>query len=353
MTSVNLRNSNEQSRTVLTPYLIPPGSKKVLNVGDGIILKAVERRLGSFAPAFTFSSRAAPTVNQKQTMERNGVTVLAGANQLNDTFTPWPGLTADELHRSSHVLVPMGVGLHGEPDRNVEMSANTSSIMDIIHQRTRYSSWRCPRTVIYLVKTMPHLAPQVLMTGCPVLYDKPLLDSSSILKNDDTVAVTVTERDVFWERETLTIDFVARRFPASKKVLVIHQDYLARKRPWLADRLLGARRQSAYGLRRYALARGFEISVPATNIEAIDFYRSATLHIGSRLHAHLHMLSQNKWSFLTKVDERSTGIAEHFGFPLCDPSRFADYMDFDFETVRQAALRTFPMMQKFVESIDR
>ena len=117
------------------------------------------------------------------------------------------------------------------------------------------------------------------------------------------------------------------------------------------DRLLGVRRQSVYGLRRFAVARGFEIFVPSSNDAAIAFYSTVTLHVGSRLHAHLHMLSQNKWSFLTKVDERSTGIAEHFGFPLCDPGYLADYLDFDFEIVRQAAQRTFPIMEKFVGSV--
>ena len=63
------------------------------------------------------------------------------------------------------------------------------------------------------------------------------------------------------------------------------------------------------------------------------------------------MLSQNKRSFLTKVDERVTGFSEHFGFPICDPGHFEDLLNFDFEKVREAALRTYPVMARFVDSL--
>ena len=343
---------HDRPLSVLTPYLFPRGSSKVVNVGDGIILRAVERRLGNFSPGYTFSSRAAPVGEQQKRLLDSRATILAGANQLDDQFAPWPGLTAEELRQSHYVFIPMGVGLHGDDHRNAVMSSNTRQILDIMHERSRFSSWRCPRTAAYLTKEMPHLRAQALMTGCPVLYDRPLLESTVFNKNQDVIAVTTTERDTFWSRETLTIDFVASRFPASRKILVIHQNYLSKRKPNLVDRMLSSRRKSAYGLQRYAVNRGFEIFVPSSNEEVISFYRSAAMHFGSRLHAHLHMLSQNKRSFLTKVDNRATGISEHFGFPLCEPAKFADYMDFDFETVRQSALRTFPVMQKFVNSIE-
>ena len=39
------------------------------------------------------------------------------------------------------------------------------------------------------------------MTGCPVLYDEPLLNGSRFADQAGTVAVTVTERGDFWNRE--------------------------------------------------------------------------------------------------------------------------------------------------------
>ena len=191
------------------------------------------------------------------------------------------------------------------------------------------------------------------MTGCPTVYDKPLLDSSRFENGNDVVAVTTTERGDFWDRERRTIDFVARRHPHAQKWLVLHQDYRVKRRSWLKARIRRALRKSADALHAYARRRGFDVLAPRSVDEGLALYAKADLHYGSRLHAHLTMLSRNKRSYLTKVDERATGVAEHLQFPLCDPARFDDVLDFDFERVRQAALRTFPVMQRFIESIGR
>ena len=193
------------------------------------------------------------------------------------------------------------------------------------------------------------------MTGCPVLYAKPLLNESRFGRSEDTVAVTSTERGDFWKREAATIEFVARRFSASRRLMVIHQDYAraaaeGKLRRKLSSLFAG---DKVSALRKLASARGFEVMVPATADEALSLYAKVDLHIGSRLHAHLHMLSRNRRSFLTKVDERVTGFAEHFGFPICDPLRLGDYMEFDFEPVRERARRTFDTMLKFVDSLGR
>lgn len=339
--------------SVLTPFQFPPGSDKVPNLGDGFILRAIERQVGRFPPEGSFTSRTAPSEAQQQVLMQSGAIILAGANQLDDKFTPWPGLQPSEVRAKPYVFVPMGVGIHGEPERNSKMSPQTREIIEIIHQRIRFSSWRCPRTVAYLRQSIPALAPQFQMTGCPVLYDRPLLESSRFHTGQDIVAVTATERGDFWDRESRTIDFVARKFPSAEKWLVVHQDYAVKRRPWFKRKLLGALKKTSYSLHAYAVRRGYKILKPESLDEGLTFYRNADLHFGSRLHAHLHMLSQNKRSFLTKVDERATGISEHFDFPLCNPAKFEEVMDFDFERVRLSALRTFPAMQEFVDSIGK
>jgi hypothetical protein len=339
--------------SVLTPYLIPPGSGKVPNLGDGFILRAIERHLGEFPSDARFSSRCAPSDAQKRVLMRSRGIILAGTNQLNDEFAPWPAMQPDEIRAGSYVFVPMGIGIHGEPERNARMSAPTTETLELIHERIRFSSWRCPRTVAYLRRSIPQLAPHFLMTGCPTIYDRPLLDSSRFHSGQEIVAVTVTERGNFWERERRTIDFVARQYSHAEKWLVLHQDYSVKRRSWLKGRFLSALNKTSDALQAYASRRGYKVLKPASVDDGLALYDKADLHFGSRLHAHLTMLSRNKRSFLTKVDERSTGISEHFEFPLCDPARFEDVLDFDFERVRQAALRTFPVLQQFIDSIGK
>jgi hypothetical protein len=340
-------------RCVVTPYLIPKSSPKTVNVGDGIILHAVERLLGRFPRELTFSARVLPPPAQLAVMEECSEVILAGANQLTDDYTVWPGFDRAALARTNLKLVPVGIGIHGEASRNTGMSDATRGIIGLLHDRLAYSSWRCPRTVKYLNRSMPALRGRFLMTGCPALFDRPLLSEQRFWQGQDVVAVTPTERGDFWKREAAVIDFVARRFRSSRRLLVIHQDYKAAglrqtTRSKLASMLVSDKRSA---LRRLAQSHGFEVVVPACADAALALYETVNLHIGSRLHAHLHLLSQNRRSFLTKVDERITGFAEHFGFPICDPLRLDDYMDFDFEPVRERARRTFEVMSRFVDSL--
>lgn len=342
--------------SVLTPYLIPSAlvGKKVVNLGDGFILRAIERRVGKFAPECTVSPRMKPSAMEQAALARGKGVILAGANQLNDRYSIWPGLKAADVRASGMRFVPFGIGLHGEVGYTDGLSPETLEIFRAIHERIECSSWRCPTTVRFLEAQLPELKGRMLMTGCPVTYDDPLLNGTRFLKAENRVAVTVTERNDFWERETRTIDFVARRFPRAERFLVLHQNYSPVGRfESLKHRLLPytevANRYER--LRWYAAKRGFRIISPPTADACLAFYRTIDLHIGSRLHAHLHFISQNKWTFLVAVDDRATGMAEYLGFPLCDPARFETYLDFDFETVRARAQAGFEHMKRFLRTL--
>lgn len=63
------------------------------------------------------------------------------------------------------------------------------------------------------------------------------------------------------------------------------------------------------------------------------------------------MLSQNKWSFLIKVDERSTGIASALGFELINAGQLNRHLDTDLEVVRTSAQACKLVMQRFVDAI--
>jgi hypothetical protein len=155
------------------------------------------------------------------------------------------------------------------------------------------------------------------------------------------------------DREMGTLEAAARIFPRSRKSLVLHQrfqpatlfDEFGAGR-FVAKALNGSRSE----IRNFARRLGFDVVAPKTAKEGISFYRTVDLHIGSRLHAHLMMLSQNKKSFLTYVDERATGMAAHFGFPISDPNTIDDDLNFDFEIVRKNAISTFETMNMFVRS---
>jgi hypothetical protein len=344
---------------VLTPYLIPDSlrGRKVVNLGDGFILRAIERLLGAFLPGSSWSPRVALSLQAEAALANSPAVILAGANQLNDRYTVWPGLTAEKIREAGLRLIPFGVGLHGEPGQTDRLSEVTRDVLTAMHERIEFSSWRCPHTLGYLKRELPHLAPQLLMTGCPVVYDEPLLGGTPFTRDVRKIAVTVTERGDFWAREVDIIDFVASHFPRATRYLVLHQNYspparleLLRHR-WLPQP--SSRLNPYQRLRQFAVKRGFRVICPADADACMSFYDAIDVHIGSRLHAHLLCLSRAKRSWLVPVDGRAAGIAEALGFPLCQPNQLLAALDFDFEIVRARADEGFSVMQHFVKTLPR
>ena len=345
------------SYALLTPYLVPTSQAglKVTNLGDGLILRAIERLLKPGTPMGRYSPRATPPPVAQAVMEQAPHVVLAGANQLDDRYSVWPGMSAEQLLRGAWRFVIFGVGLSGDPDRNRRMSEGTRAILEAIHQRTEYSSWRCPATVRYLQAELPHLADRFLMTGCPVLMDQPLLEQPRFCSAERSVAVTATEHGDFWARETTIIDRVARRFPRARRYFVVHQDFCSKSviARW-SDRLRGRPGTTdparALALRKYAASRGYHVLVPDTADVASAIYDAIDVHVGSRLHAHLLFLSRNKKSWLVPADGGARSMAEAFAFPLVIASRPEPDWNFDFEPLRQQVQRVHGDMQRFLTS---
>lgn len=328
---------------------------KAVNIGDGFILRAIERLVGRFRADRLATSRAVPSPKMRASFLRSRGVILAGANQLNDRFSVWPTATAEEIRLKAWRFIPFAIGIHGARGQNEGLTPEARAQIELIHERIEFSSWRCPQTVEFLESAIPALRGRFLMTCCPVLFDLPLLDGTQFNDRARCVAVTATERDDFWAREIATLDFVARFFAKARRVLVLHQDF-AQLRPPRRPDLLGAvspTDRSWADLRRHAQSLGFEIVVPDSADRAIRFYQEVDLHFGSRLHAHLHFLSQNKRSFLTRVDARADGISRALGFPLCEPSEFERYLTFDFENIRTRAREIYRVMRQFIESLPK
>jgi len=350
---------NQPYLSALSPYPIPRAlrDRKVRNLGDGFILRAIERELSQVFPAdLIFSPRVAPEAGAKDLMRCARLVVLAGANQLNDRYTVWPGLKAQEIVSQQWKFVPLGIGLHGDAGFNDGMSEASKRVMEIIHERLEFSSWRCPWTVAYLNSSLPHLSGKFLMTGCPVLYDAPLLTGKRFDQQERSVAVTATERGEFWIRETGVIDAVARRYPKAQKYLVAHQNFFPPPRGegvkhWLSRPEPSSMENRVEGLRAYARAKGFRIVAPDDADACLKFYEQIDVHVGSRLHAHLLFLSRNKRTYLVPVDNRSAGMAAFLGFPLPRPADLDRHWDFDFEVVRRNAREAYKEMQKFTRSL--
>ncbi|MEH2255589.1 polysaccharide pyruvyl transferase family protein [Nostoc sp.] len=346
---------------VITPYIVPVEiqNKKAVNIGDGFILNNLIKLLYPAECKYLFTSRKELSENDIDKINSTKALILAGANQLNDNFIIVPGMSLATLAKIKVPVVPFGIGIHGIPKQNIDMSNTTKEILRAIHERISFSSWRCPLTIQYLNNSLPELLDNFLLTGCPVMYDDKILDDAGFYHQAKTVVVTVTERQDFWDRETKTINFVANKYRKSRKILSLHQDFLEIKSNlqnnqdsiWntLKIKVLKKYDKTPLSLRNYARDKGFQIFKPTSVDECLSFYNSCDLHIGSRLHAHLYFLSQAKKSFLTYVDERCIGFSNLLEFPICDFNNLNEYFNYDFEIYRKNCINYFTNMQKFVD----
>jgi hypothetical protein len=345
--------------TILTPFLTPfvqdvPSRvrrRERANVGDGFILAAIGHLIAPITVDHLFSSRVPITDAHIQQINKTDFVLLAGANQLDDQFTIVPGMTPELFRRITVPVIPMGIGLHGQPSRNRRMSPTTAKLLRMMHERISFSSWRCPRTVQYLLQNLPELAPKALMTGCPVQFQPPLLAGAPFTRPMSRLAVTVTDRGgKFWTRETALLKFVAHTFPNAQRILALHQDFRDFKPPFKVKHLWSPPRH-ARQLHKLAESLGYELFFSIEPKDFFNLYQSVDGHFGSRLHAHLYLLGQTKASYLMGVDDRAAGIAESSDFPLYDAKSFEGYASYDLERYRSRVRAIWPVMQQFLQGL--
>lgn len=353
--------------TIITPYLIPKNLQnlKAVNLGDGFILTSIKKLLYPFKCEYTLTSRQALTDYDIGRINSTRAVILAGANQLNDNFSVVPDFNLETLDKIKVPIIPFAIGIHGDPSQNQDISAFTKTLLKELHQRSRFTSWRCPETINYLNTYLPEMADQFLMTGCPVMYGDRGLSGISEDCDTNRIIVTVTERDNFWERETQTLSFVAKHHPEADKVLSLHQDFVALDQENLITSTFNkiqnyfpknSVKRSPFtpeALRSHAKRLGYRIFIPQSVEQCFDLYQTASVHYGSRLHAHLWFLSQGKPSLLTYVDNRCVGFSDYLGFPLCDPSDFHRHLEQiprNYRGIFQDKFKTMQLFTNYLKS---
>src|SRR4029077_17684864 len=74
----------------VTPYLLPPGTPKKVNVGDGFILDSAVRLIGT-RPSSLLSARSPFTDADIERINASRALIAFGANTLKDDFELAPG----------------------------------------------------------------------------------------------------------------------------------------------------------------------------------------------------------------------------------------------------------------------
>ena len=328
---MSIKNFPEGEFAVITPYLLPPGPKRV-NVGDGFILDSAIRLLG-LRPRYVFSSRAPLTAADIEQINSTRLLLVVGANSLKDDFEITPGFSLQTLDALQVPVVLMGVGHYGTLQQTRGLSSSSTRLLRALLERFPHLSVRCDASWRYVANALPDCAESIVMTSCPVVHAVDGIDAGFVARDVvDQLVVTVTDRHDI-ESQWAIIRAAALSFTALRSVLALHQDF-GHERLWRA----------AEGL-------GFEVLRSTDCEDFLALYRATDLHFGNRVHAHLKCLSLGVRSFCTPFDLRQTYFAESLGFPLITnvPDPAMDAYDFGEFARRRDALRL--VMNEFVDAV--
>lgn len=317
---------------VITPYLLPAGSPKRVNHGDGFILDACVRLIGR-RPALLLSSRAPLDSEAIEAINRTRGVVLAGSNSLKDDFAPTPGFNYATLARIAVPIVPFGVGHYGVDAETRGLSSEAAEILLEIHRRIPFSSVRCDASYRYLVRGVPALADRVLMTSCPVVHVREGI-GGGFARRDwyEQAVVTITDR-VHLDAQLPLLGLARTLFQARRWVLALHQDY--------GNPTLDA----------YATGLGFDVVRSGDYGALLALYAGTDLHFGNRLHAHLKCIANEVVSFLCPFDLRQAYFAQSLDFPLITDESLGAIVSYDFGRVRRRLAQIRPVLDRFLVAI--
>lgn len=208
----------------------------------------------------------------------------------------------DKIHVPT---IPFGLGWNGRPYpdyQNFEFSSKSLSLIKKIHQKIPFSSCRDVITLSILEK---YQVQNVIMTGCPAWYDLNYLSTPvDNIRNIRKIVITTPASQKYLRSTLKLIRNTKEKFPTAEIYLSFHRGIL----PGLHT---PPRRGFSYSLEAlYGFIQGMNIKDSSGDLGKIDFYSECDFHIGYRVHAHLHFLSQRKPSILLNEDGRGYAMSK-------------------------------------------
>jgi len=284
------------------------GAKK--NVGDFLIFNRCRDLAGHFLNQNDFIEyeRWRPLDEHIAAINRTDGIVLCGGPLYARNMYPKIMPFVSRLEDIKVPIVPVGIGWHSKNNfsfENFRFDTKTLEFIRQIHSRIVYSGVRCPDTLAILNK---HRIDNVLLTGCPALYDlksmgKPLQAYGHI----NRIVVSDPADLSLYLKVIGLIRRIKKVFTGVEINFCFHRgiqpDGYTSLKTSLAARLLKVMVKSF----------GCLVHDVSSSTENIEFYRECDLHIGFRVHAHVFFASIRKPTFLLQEDGRGIGMSKLMG----------------------------------------
>jgi hypothetical protein len=147
------------------------------------------------------------------------------------------------------------------------------------------------------------------MTGCCVWYDLPSIGSAIRTPSEvKTLVYTPAQVGEFGEQSIQVARVLAELFPRAKKICSFHRGVGKAD-----DHMSAAEAKNNARIDTEVRGLGFESVDVSLGNTSMDFYDSADLHVGYRVHAHIYFISKRLPSLLIHEDGRGVGTSESLG----------------------------------------
>jgi flavodoxin len=237
--------------------------------------------------------------------------LLCGGPAYYDNIYPGIYPLVDNLDDIRVPIIPFGLGWSGNPSHAPEsfkFNSKSNEFLRRIHEKIAFSSCRDNITEEILRKEG---FGNVLMTGCPVWYDLDSIGTDFYRpQNIRRIVFTPPARPRLARQATHILKILRKRHPKAEIVCSFHRGI------W-PDKFTTYKASAGYLLMAsYAKFIGAKVVDVSNDLSKIKFYEEFDLHVGYRVHAHLHFLSKRIPSLLISEDGRGLGQSKTFQMPM-------------------------------------
>lgn len=294
-------------------YVLLHGARK--NLGDYLIGARCEALLREHQPDQELVKLPSwqSLAPHRELLERAEAIVILGGPGYQPHF--WPGvypLTATPQELPAPVI-PMGLGWKGFPgdEATVRRYKFEPGAQDVLQHMASQTPWLGCRDHFTRRVLAAAGIDNALMTGCPVWYDLPSLGRPPTRpERIERVVYTPAQKPLYRDQSVDAARVVARLFPDAERICSFHRGIDADDPEIpVADRANNRFLADAIG------GLGFEVRDVSGDLESIAFYEDCDLHVGYRVHAHIHFLSRRHPSVLLHEDGRGRGVDDALGLP--------------------------------------
>lgn len=306
-------------------YVILTGSKN--NAGDYLIkyrakklfsILRPDRKIIDFDGWKPLSDQDLSVVNESKAL------ILVGGPALQNRMYPRVYGLRKNLDDIKVPIMMMGVGWYSKSGRwedtyNYKLDENSLRLLKKIADSGFLSSVRDYHTL----NTLQNFGiKNVLMTGCPALYEADQINQvfsfpNEIKKIGYSLGVSMNTSENMKRQMKQVLITLKDMFPDAEVVTVFHhsiaEDYL--QTDGATKKLYKTHLQFKDWLEENDFAY-VDISGSAENL--MEFYDSCNMHVGYRVHAHIFMSSISKLSVLLNEDGRGRALEKVIGGKIID-----------------------------------